>query len=475
MQKKVDVAIIGAGSAGLSALRQVKEVTDNYVIINRNSLGTKCARIGCMPSKVLISVAKDYHRRKVFADEGISGAEKLHADIPSILNHIRSLRDHFTNGMIKATKQLAGEHLITGCAKIIAPDLIEVGNIKIKTDKIIIASGSRPKIPNEWKKFGERILTSDNIFEQKDLPRRIAVVGLGPIGLELGQALSRLGLEIVGFDLKKSIAATTDPKISTEVVQIFKQEFPIYLGAALSLEYKNGIFLVKHPDIELPVDAILVAIGVEPDIQGLGLENLGLELNKRGIPPFDENTTRIAELPVFIAGDANGYRPILHEALDEGFIAARNSCSQDINCFCRRTPIYLVFTDPQIATVGISYEQSKNNKVSFIVGKTDFSQQSRAVLELHNQGLLHIYVDKDSAEILGAEFVCPDAEHLAHQLAIAIQHHLTIFDMLQIPFYHPTIEEALRTALRDAAKQLPDKIGLQELSLCDICPEAPLR
>jgi dihydrolipoamide dehydrogenase len=471
MQRKVDVAIIGAGSAGLSALRQVKKHTDDYVIIDHSPLGTKCARVGCMPSKALISVAKDYHRSKIFKEEGISGADNLLPNMSSILNHTRRLRDHFTNEMIKVTKILAGDHLIKGQAEITTQNNIRVDDKKITANKIIIATGSRPKIPHDWEKFGNRILTSDNIFEQINLPKRMAVIGLGPIGLELGQAISRFGFDITGFTINHLIARLTDPQVSAESLRIFRQEFPIYMGKAVDIEEKDGMLLIKHPETEFTVDAALIAVGNKPNIEGLGLENLGLKPNEIGTLQFDEQTTQVANLPVFIAGDVNGHLPILHEALDEGFIAGRNSSSSDIQSYCRRTPLSLIFSDPQIAMVGLNYEQINNKMKTFIVGKADFSQQSRAKLEMRNRGLLHIYIKKETAQIIGAELVCPDAEHLAHQLAITIQHQLTVFDMLQIPFYHPTAEEALRTALRDAARQLPDNNRSQGLTLCDSCPE----
>jgi dihydrolipoamide dehydrogenase len=133
----------------------------------------------------------------------------------------------------------------------------------------------------------------------------------------------------------------------------------------------------------------------------------------------------------------------------------------------------VVFSDPEMAMVGSHYEQLKNTHRSFVVGKADFQQQSRAMLEQRNTGLLHLYADRNSAHILGAELVCPDAEHLAHHLAMAIQYQLTVFDVLLLPYYHPTVEEALRTALQDAANQLREK-GPRGLSLCGSCPEPPL-
>jgi len=474
MQEKVQVVIIGAGSAGLSALRQVREHTDSFIMIDNGPLGTKCARVGCMPSKALISVAKDYHRRVLFDSEGIIGADQLRADIPAIMKHVRKLRDNFAGGMVTATERLAGEHLIRESAQIMAPNRIRAGDKEIEAEKIIIAAGARPKVPDAWEKFADRILTSETVFEQEDLPRRIAVIGLGPIGLEFGQALSRLGIEITGFEMKETIGAITDPDINSESLRILRREFPIHLGAAVKLQEKDDGLSVSRQDIEATVDSAIVAAGIEPDLRGLGFENLGVSLDERGVPPFDASTMQIADLPVFITGDADACRPIMHEALDDGFIAGRNSSSTNIECYCRRTPLALIFTEPEVVSVGLSYEQLNKRERSFVVGKADFSQQSRAMLEMRNDGLLHVYVDKNSAKILGAEFICPYGEHLAHQLALAIQQEITVFDVLRMPFYHPTIEEALRTALQDAAKQLPEKYKSPALSLCGNCPEAPL-
>jgi len=248
----------------------------------------------------------------------------------------------------------------------------------------------------------------------------------------------------------------------------------LHLGTSVELEKSAEAVLARYADGEFAADAALAATGITPDVEGLGLENLGVELNEMGVPIFDGCTGQIGDLPVFVAGDVDRCRPILHEAVDEGFIAGRNVSSQQTESYCRRTPLLVVFTDPQMATAGLSYEKLKNSGRGFIIGQADFTEQSRAVLEQRNEGLLRIYVGSESARLLGAELVCPDAEHIAHLLALAIEHHLTVPDMLRMPFYHPTFEEGLRTALRDAAQKLGSKSGMQELSLCASCPEPPL-
>lgn len=474
MAKHVDVLIIGAGSAGLSALRQVREKTDNFVIIDHGPLGTKCARTGCMPSKALIYTARDFHRRNFFSRQGIAGGENLRADIPKILDHVRKLRDEFSAGMKETTKELAGDKLINATAKIISPDTVIANGETIKADKIIIATGSSPKVPGKWQNFKNKILTSENIFEQENMPKSIAVVGLGPIGLELGQALSRIGVNVTGFDIKNTIAGLSDPEVNSKAIEIISSDFNIKLGKEIQVQETGNGLVIKDDETELHVDAILAAMGVKPNIDDLGLENLGVKLNEKGLPAYNPQTSQIENTNIYIAGDVNGCRPILHECLDEGFIAGTNSLSEQQKCFCRRTDMSIVFSEPQIASVGKSYKQVNDQKMDFVTGSINFTSQARAKLQSQNQGLAHIYVDKKTAHLAGCEMVCPDAEHLAHLMALAVQKEITIFEMLEMPFYHPTIEEAIRTALRNAADKISQNKKPSELSLCSCSPENPL-
>src|SRR5712671_3685321 len=180
MSKSLDVVIIGTGTAGLSALRELRGQTDNFVIINDGPYGTTCARVGCMPSKALIEAANAFHRRGAFANFGINGAEKLAVDIPAVLRHVRSLRDRFVGGTVTVTNEL-GPRSIAGRARFVAPDAVEVNGERLQARKIIIATGSRPIVPSAWRAFGKRILTSDDLFEQDSFPSRMAVIGMGGV------------------------------------------------------------------------------------------------------------------------------------------------------------------------------------------------------------------------------------------------------------------------------------------------------
>ncbi|MFZ1851121.1 MAG: FAD-dependent oxidoreductase, partial [Nitrosomonas sp.] len=162
MGKILDVIIVGAGTAGLSSLREVKKQTDQFAIINDGPWGTTCARVGCMPSKLLIEAANAFHHRNTFAEFGINGADSLTIDIPKVLRRVRKLRDDFVNSTIKTTVEL-GKKAISGRARLIASDTIEINGEKLRAHKIILATGTHPIIPEPWRKLGKRLLTTDTL------------------------------------------------------------------------------------------------------------------------------------------------------------------------------------------------------------------------------------------------------------------------------------------------------------------------
>lgn len=452
MGQSKDVIIIGAGTAGLSALREVRKRTDSFLLINDGPYGTTCARVGCMPSKALIEAANAFHRRHAFEAFAIRGSEHLQMDVPGVLRRVRALRDEFVAGVLKGTQDL-GEKNLAGRARLLGPNRVEVNDRQFDARSIIVATGSRPIIPKPWKAFAERILTSDSLFEQRDLPRRIAVIGLGVIGVEIAQALSRLGIEVTAFEAGRQLAGLSDPQVNAAFSKHLQQEFPCHLGSEAQVTATADGLLVRNQEHEIEVDKILVAIGRQSNIDDLGLENLGVALDQRGMPPFDPTTMRIAELPVFLAGDVNGQVPVLHEAADEGHIAGLNATRETCHCFTRRTPLAIVFCDPNVGMVGQRFE--KVDASSAITGEADFTRQGRARTAESNKGLMHIYAEKSSGRLLGAEMCVPAAEHMVHLLALAIERNLTVWELLRLPFYHPVLEEGLRGALRQLAQQLP--------------------
>jgi dihydrolipoamide dehydrogenase len=460
---KVDTIIVGAGTAGLTALHEVRGYTEDFLLINDGRWGTTCASVGCMPSKALIEVANAFHRRRVFEDFGIRGGEALRADIPAVLAHVRKLRDGFVAGP-ESMREKLGRRAISGRARLKSPNLVEVNGEEIEARAIILATGSRPVVPKAWAAFGDRVLTSDTLFEQTGLPRRVAVIGMGAIGVEIAQALAGLGLDVAGFDAVDGLAGISDPRILESFRPLIAREMPLHLGAPAELSATEGGILVTGAGASFEADAVLAAMGRRPNIDGLGLEALGVALDARGMPVIDPTTLRLGDLAVFLTGDANGYRPLMHEAADEGHIAGRNAAPNVANMpYCRRTPLAIVFSSPQIARVGAAISEIPETRRAS--GSFDFSKQPRARMSASAAGLLRIHADRESGMLLGAEMCIPAAEHIAHLLALAIERKSTVWDLLAMPFYHPVLEEGLRSALRDLSRFLQPKDG-SDLALC---------
>lgn len=448
MVEKVEVAIVGAGSAGLFALRQVRDVTQDFVLIDAGDWGTTCAARGCMPSKALIESANVLHRARSAAALGLTGGEGVAADIPAVLARVRRLRDGFVKGP-QATSAKLGDRAISGRARLLGPDRLQVGDRMIEAERIILATGSRPIVPADWARFGDRVFTSDDIFELPDLPRRVAVIGMGAIGLELAQAMSRLGVEVAGFDAAQTMGGVSDPVVLEALRAAIAREFPVHLGGPAEIAEEGSALRVTGAGGDVLADAVLAAIGRRPNVDDIGLETLGVPLNKAGLPALEPTGLRIEGTNVWLAGDANGHLPLMHEAADEGFIAGRNAVSDAAVPFCRRPEIAIVFCAPQVARVGDRFADLDPDAI--VVGAVDFGRQGRARTADKAEGVLRVYADRATGRLLGAEMCAPAAEHLAHLLALALTRELTLSDILAMPFYHPVFEEGLRSALREAA------------------------
>ncbi len=463
MNQKVDVAILGAGTAGLSALAEVKKANKSFVVIDPGPLGTTCARTGCMPSKVLIQVAHDFHRRKLLSREGIFGGEALTVDRPKVLEYVRSLRDRFVSSVMKDFDD-SQKYLISERAEFVEPNVIRAGKFVIQANRTIIATGSSPVIFPEWSDFSQHILSSENFFEQKDLPPKISVIGVGAIGTEIGQALSRLGIEVTSFGMNRALAGLTDPVVQEVAIQILSSEMDLQLGAPARLTRSEGRFQVESNGKLVSSEAVFASVGRKPNLDHLKLQNIGAKLDQRGVPSYDPTTMQVLGLPIFLAGDVDSDRPILHEAADEGRIAGYNSVNEVVH-FCRRTPLSIAFTSPNIALVGATYAQLLQQKPA--VGEVRFEGQGRSIIKQENAGILRVYANPKTGTLLGAEMIAPEGEHLAHLLALAIQRKLTVFEFLQMPFYHPVAEEGLRTALKDLVRQIKNRPSISDIAFCE--------
>jgi dihydrolipoamide dehydrogenase len=463
---QTDVAVIGAGTAGLAAYRAAIKAGKRVLMIEGGPYGTTCARVGCMPSKLLIAAAEAAHAASHTDPFGVHVDGQIRVDGREVMDRIKRERDRFVGFVLDGVENIPAEHKLRGYARFVAPNILEVENhTRIEAGSVVIATGSSPSIPPPFKALGDRLVINDDVFSWDDLPKRVAVFGPGVIGLEIGQALARLGVVVRVFGVSGSLAGLTDLAVRQVAKKVFQQEFYLDPDARVLETKRIGneveIRYVKLDNSEAVerFDYALISTGRRPNLGGLDLQKAGITVNDQGITAFDRQTMQIEGLPVFIAGDVNNDVPLLHEAADEGQIAGQNAALfPAVLPGLRRTPLAVVFCDPQIAMVGQGPD--KLVKGAYVIGQVDFTGQGRSRVMLKNKGVLHLYADIKTRRFVGAQMVGPSAEHIAHLLAWSVQQQMTIDQMLQMPFYHPVIEEGLRTALRDAAARL-DATGSQ--------------
>ncbi len=462
MTRHVDIAIIGAGTAGMGAYRAATKHTESVVLIEGEQYGTTCARVGCMPSKLLIAAADAAHEIGKAPGFGVHVDGNVRIDGREVMDRVRRERDRFVSFVVEAVEGWPEDNRIMGKVTFRDDHTLEVqGGDRIVAERIVIATGSRPAYPKPFEAAGDRLVINDDVFDWQDLPGSVAVFGGGIIGLELGQALHRLGVRMRLFGKFGDVGPLSDPEVKRSALAAFQGEFPfdpdsnvtaierVDDGVSITFTDAQGRETNEH------FDYLLAATGRRPNVDTLGLENTSIKLDDKGLPVFDRYTMQAGESHIFIAGDATGDVPLLHEAADGGRIAGDNAGRYpDIRTGLRRAPLGIMFTDPNIATVGHSFRQLDSMPCDYAIGQVDFGGQGRSRVMLKNHGLLRAYAEYGTGLFLGAEMVGPRMEHIAHLLAWAYQQRMTVSEMLDMPFYHPVIEEGLRSALRDLNAKL---------------------
>ncbi len=473
--RAADVAILGAGSAGLSAWRAARKEGASVALIDPGPFGTTCARVGCMPSKLLIAAADAaYHARHV--DEFGVHSEGVRVDGREVLARVQSERDRFVSFVLEVIDEAreAGE-LIVGRGTVVAPGRLRIDDgSELGFERLVVATGSAPFVPPPFRGLEHALITNETIFELEDLPKSVLAIGLGAIGLELGQAFHRLDVRTTLLGIDGIVGPLTDPEVLEDARTTLSEELDIHTHYELhGVEPDADGIRIDFTDSkgkrrQSRFEKILVAAGRRPALSGLGLENLGIQLNEQGRLDVDADTLQVGDAPVFVAGDVNELHPVLHEAADDGRIAGANAARfPDVRAAHRRTPLGIVFSDPQIGVVGGGYAALRDCEAS--AGEVSFRNQGRARVQGVNRGKLRIYAERHSGRLLGAEIFGPSAEHLSHLLAWAVQAQLTVEQALDMPFYHPVVEEGVRTALRRLSANLrhgpPIKCAVTEMGV----------
>lgn len=437
-----DVAIIGAGTAGLAAERAARGAGARTLLIDDGFGGTLCARTGCMPSKLLIAAAR--------AHADLDKARLMGIDIPParidgrrVMARVQQERDRFVAGVHDSLDKVPPQSRIDARARFVAPDRLELDDgRRVAAKAVVIATGSFPVIPEPYRHLGPRVLTNESLFELPDLPRSLAVVGAGPLGAELAQAMARLGVAVSLFDEGHRLAGIRCDRVHDAFRAIYARDVSLHLGCSpRPIATQNGIRLIWD-DGQQDFDHVLVATGRAPALDGLDLRKAGLMPDENGVPEFDRETMRCGTSAIFIAGDADADAPVLHEASLDGAIAGRNAARHPQVERTPRPPLFTItFTDPPIAALGAPPRECTLN------AHADYSDQGRARIEAEAHGLLRLGADAEG-RLAGADLAVPGGDHIAHLLVWAIANGATAKDILTLPFYHPTVEEGLKPPLR---------------------------
>jgi dihydrolipoamide dehydrogenase len=454
-----DVAIIGAGSAGLAARRAAVEAGARTILIEAGPGGTTCARVGCMPSKLLLAAARAARDVRAAPQFGVGSRAKVRIDGAAVMARVRRERDHFVAAVLKDVAAIPAKEKLAGHARFDGPASITVGDqARVEARAIVIAVGARPAVPHDLSQAcGERVLTHETIFELNTLPKSLAVIGAGPLGVELAISFARLGVRVAVFDESRTIGGLADPAVQAAAQAGLGRELPLHLGVAVEakrvgdgdvrVSWRTG----QGRAASAMFQYVLSAAGRPPALDGLDLQMAGVALDAHGAPAFDLSTLRCGDSAIFIAGDANNARPVLHEASAQGELAGSNAARYPK--IEKRPPgvaFAIAYCDPDMAAVGEAFDPEKAK--GWAIGCS--SDNGRARVDARDPGVLRAYVRREDSVIVGGEMFGPQVEHLAQMLAWMVQLGMTVEAALALPFYHPTLEEDLRACLRDAESRL---------------------
>lgn len=476
MRYDFDVAIIGGGAGGLFAASVANGLGAKACLIEKNRLGGDCTWFGCMPSKALLKSAQVANLFKRYAEFGLDTQSGFSVDASKVMSHVRDVIDEIATHHPAEVFEKRGIKVIFGTSTLLSADgersrtigspkfidrqSIEVNSQKITAKKFIICTGSHPLIPPIEGLKEIDYLTNENIFALEKLPESIIVLGGGPIGVELAQALNRLGvrvyivemLERLLFREDKEIAAVLEKTVRKEGIQVFTA------ARAVKFAKNNGKACVTIEDRNKKQDTIcaagvLAAVGRAPNTGGLDLEKAGVEYSKTGIKVngFLQTTNK----NIFACGDVVGPYMFSHVASYQAQICVRNALFKRIawGKVNYQNVAWATFTAPEVAHLGLTEEELRAKYKNIRVYKTEYSSSDRAVTDLEKEGLLKVITDKKGF-ILGAHIAGAQASEIIQGFLLAKTFKIPLSKLSQALFIYPTLSELVK---KTAAKPLLEK------------------
>ncbi|MDG2090064.1 MAG: FAD-dependent oxidoreductase [Gammaproteobacteria bacterium] len=448
--KKFDtnLVVIGAGSAGLVTSYIAALTKAKVVLIEKNLMGGDCLNTGCVPSKALIRSAGVSHLFSRAEEFGINTAS-YEIDFPAVMQRIKNVISKIApHDSIERYTEL-GVECIQGEAKIISPFLVEVAGKQISTRSIVLATGASPFVPPIPGLADIDYVTSDSIWNLNSLPEKLLVVGGGPIGCELAQAFSRLGSEVTQVDIVSKPLPREDEIVSDYMLENFQQEGIKFLGEHQVLRFQkqaglNQATLKKDEnEITLEFDVALLAIGRKANIQGFGLEALGLETTEQGtIRVNDYLQTNFPN--IYACGDVAGPYQFTHMAAHQAWYTSVNSLFAGFKKFKVDYSIvpWSTFTDPEVARVGLNEKDAKTKGIEYEVTTYQIDDLDRAIADSEDKGFVKVLTQPDKDKILGVTIVGYHASDLITEYVLAMKHGLGLKKIMSTIHIYPTLAES---------------------------------
>ena len=448
---KYDMTIIGGGSGGLTAARVATALGANVLLVDKERLGGDCLNYGCVPSKSLIYVARVVHQAKKSASLGLMPAElgvnmgKVSEYVQGVIDRVAEAEKVYTEGVSVKFGQISFKS---------ATELILNGEI-FSSRNTLIATGSRPATPGVEGLEEVGYLTNESVFDLMNLPSSIVIVGGGPVGVELSQAFERLGAKVTIIQEQERILPREDPEVSETIARVLSSEgINIVTNARFVKAGRNGnkkVVTAKQGEqfLNFEADEIILAVGRQPNIEGLNLEAAGIKYDKKGIRVDDYLQTSASN--ILAIGDVIGGYLFTHVAVYQAGVAVRNALVP----LARKKVDYRVvpwctFTDPEAARVGLTPEDAEKQYKQVRIVKFPWAEIDRAQAENETIGFIKLVLAGKKDEIVGAHMVGARAGEMLGEMALAMQHNLTLNDILGTIHVYPTMNTGIQQAVFEA-------------------------
>ncbi len=450
METETGLLVIGAGPAGyLAAIRAAQHGLDVTLVDRRASLGGVCLNEGCIPSKAVIHASDLFHEAGNSADIGISAEPEL--DMDTLQEWRQQVVDKLTSG-VKMLEERYGVTVVKGDAYLKGPGEAHVdgsdGSETVSFDDCIVATGSSiveiPGIDID----GETVITSAEALELDEVPDRMVVIGGGYIGMELGMVYQKLGSDVTVVEAGERILPHLPADLVTPV-ETRAEDLGMDIRAGTTADdvaVADGTATVTLGDETVEADAVLVAVGREPNTDDVGLENTGAELDDDGFVETDEQM-KAAE-GIYAVGDIAGEPMLAHKGYQEGAVAA-GAIAGESTAADFVVPA-VIYTDPEVATVGMSRAEAEDSGFEVSVGKFAFGASGRAATLARDDGFVRVVTDAESGALLGAEMVGPRVSELVAEATLALEMGAVVEDIAATVHAHPTLSEAFKEACEDA-------------------------